>query len=1037
VPTPASQLTILENDREFARSLPMYTVVGASAGSGKTRALKQRFIQLLLSTSIPGNSLRNILAITFTNNAAREMKQRVLDALKSASLGTPGTIEELQAILVMTPAELQLEADRRIDDILDNYSDFQILTIDSFLSRVFKASALELGLPPDLQIVLDSDALLDEAFDLFARELREGTDSAKLLRDLLDLLGENLEADDRFIWNPHPYLSEMVKGLYKRIVLTSRELTREDFSAEIKSTSADLIRLVLQIDALTNREGLIRADRFETYLTCAKAGDVDSLVRLKLPSSPAKKTGSKPALYAQATADCQPLCDDAARLRQRLIYLKARQYYQPYAEAHALLSRWIESVKREKSQVDIGDVVKRLAAYLKPGIVPEVYYSLGDTLSHYLIDEFQDTNPIQWDTLEPLVGNALSTAGSLFVVGDTKQSIYGFRGADWKIMRRLQTEQIFPSARKDLKTLETNYRSHEQILRFNEDVFQKGVPPRVVPGAAEASGLATDRQAVRGDFAGKGYVQLVTVTPDEADEDPQAPAQKLQVLQIVNDCIARGYRRSDITILSPRNSDIIEISSWLNEKNIPFISHSSLDVRSRKITGELLALLKFLDSPIDDLSFATFLLGDIFAALLRETRLSPDRNQLLDFLFTHRLQHRRDHSLYVRFRQAYPELWAGVFEELYTVVGYLPVYDLVSEIFKTFRLFSIIPGEEASLVKILEVVKDFEEEGENSLKAFLRFAETPSEDADWNIDIPADADAVRVMTIHKAKGLESKVTVVLLYDAQPRRDGLHLDDDGENVRLIHVTKSDAEESPDLMELYEKKELSHVVDDLNKLYVALTRAEYEMYVISVKARRGKTPSEFLPEQGYGPGDKPTVKQETVLVRDAAALSHELPHVSLRPTEYDSIALREIRRGEFVHAVLESIEYVDASIDDQLDQAFTRARLQIPFEGDEVSLRSMLRSALTSVDLQPYFERIEGRRVLNEQEFVMADGSLMRMDRVVVDPDIVTVLDYKTGDEKPGYTEQVAKYMVILRDFYKTSEIRGFLVYIDRSLIRSIP
>jgi ATP-dependent exoDNAse (exonuclease V) beta subunit len=99
--------------------------------------------------------------------------------------------------------------------------------------------------------------------------------------------------------------------------------------------------------------------------------------------------------------------------------------------------------------------------------------------------------------------------------------------------------------------------------------------------------------------------------------------------------------------------------------------------------------------------------------------------------------------------------------------------------------------------------------------------------------------------------------------------------------------------------------------------------------------------------------------------------------------------------------------------------------------------MLRSALTSVDLQPYFERIEGRRVLNEQEFVMADGSLTRMDRVVVDPDIVTVLDYKTGDEKPGYTEQVAKYMVILRDFYKTSEIRGFLVYIDRSLIRSIP
>lgn len=1037
MPTPASQLTILENDREFAGSLPMYTVVGASAGSGKTRALKQRFIQLLLSKFVPGNGLRNILAITFTNNAAREMKQRVLDALKSASLGTPQTIEELQTILVMTPAELQLEAGRRIEDILDNYSDFQILTIDSFLSRVFKASALELGLPPDLQVVLDSDALLDEAFDLFARELSEGTDSARLLRELLDLLSESLEADDRFIWNPHPYLAEKVKGLYKRIVLTSRELEREDFSAEITIASDELVTLVLKLDVLTNREGLLRADRFETYLACAKSGDIDSLVRYKVPSSPVKKTGSRPAIHAQAVASCQPLCDAAAELRQRLIYLRARQYYQPYAEAHALLSRWIETVKRENSQVDIGDVVKRLAAYLKPGIVPEVYYSLGETLSHYLIDEFQDTNPIQWDTLEPLVGNALAMAGSLFVVGDTKQSIYGFRGADWKIMKRLQTEDVFPSARKDLKTLEVNYRSYEQILRFNDDVFKRGVPPRVITGAAEASGLATDRQAVRSDFTGKGYVQCITVTPEEADESPGASPQKEHVLQILSDCFARGYRRSDLTILSPRNRDIIELSGWLNEKNIPFISHSSLDVRSRKITGELLALLKFLDSPIDDLSFATFLLGDIFAALVHHTSAPLDRKQLLDFLFTSRPLHRYDHPLYVRFRQTHPEIWESVFEELYTVVGYLPVYDLIAEMYKTLDLFRIIPGEEASLAKILEVVKDFEEEGENSLKAFLRYAETPSEDADWNIDIPADADAVRLMTIHKAKGLESKVTIVLLYDAQPRRDGLYFDDDGENVHLIHVTKSGAEESDKLKALYDKKELSHVVDELNKLYVALTRAEHEMYVISVKARRGKAPSEFLPDQGYGPRDKPAVKREAPHVRDAVVLSHELPRAFVQPIPYDSIGLREIRRGEFVHAVLQGIEYVDASIAEHLEEAFARAHLQVSFEGDDAPLSATLHAVLTSADVQPYFTRRDGRRILNEQEFAMADGSLTRMDRVVVDEGVVTVLDYKTGDEKPGYTEQVMKYINILRDFYKTSTVQGFLIYVDRNIIRPVP
>ena len=284
MPTPLLKLTILENDREFAANLPMYTVVAASAGSGKTRALKQRFIQLLLSKSVPNNSLRNILAITFTNNAAREMKQRVLDALKSASLGNPETVEELQAILTLSPSELRLEAARLIEEILDNYSDFQILTIDSFLARVFKSSALELGLPPDLEIVLDSDILLDEAFDLFARELSEGSDSAKLLRELLDLLSENLEADDRFLWNPHPYLAEKVKGLYKRIILTPRELMKEDYSAEIRSAVDELVGLVLKLDTLTHRAGLARAERFEIYVEYAKARDVTGLLRHKIPS---------------------------------------------------------------------------------------------------------------------------------------------------------------------------------------------------------------------------------------------------------------------------------------------------------------------------------------------------------------------------------------------------------------------------------------------------------------------------------------------------------------------------------------------------------------------------------------------------------------------------------------------------------------------------------------------------------------------------------------------------------------------------------
>lgn len=1036
MPTLSSQLTILERDHEFAGRLPMYTVVAASAGSGKTRALKQRFLQLLLSDVVPNNRLRNILAITFTNNAAREMKQRVLNALKAASLGHPETLNELSAMLTMTPAQLQLASGRLLDEILDDYSDFQVLTIDSFLARVFKSSALELGLSPDLEIVLDSDALLEEAFDLLARELSEGTDPARLLHDLLNLLAEGQEAGDRFVWNPYPYLGEKVKDLYKRLILQSKALKREDHSAEIRNLTGRLISNVQLVEALTDRGGLARNERFVKYLECAKTGNLDGLLHLQVPTPPVKKTGSDAAAYEEAVASCQPICETATGYQQRLIALKARQHFQPYAEAHVLLERWIETVKREHGQVDIGDVAKRLAAYLKPGIVPEIYYSLGDTLAHYLIDEFQDTNPIQWETLFPLIANALSTAGSLFVVGDTKQSIYGFRGADWKIMKRLQTEDVFPSATKDLKTLEVNFRSHENILSFTNTVFQTIAPAKVFDGAAQASGLATDRQKVRDEHAGKGYVELVTVTPEDLEQDSDILPHKDHLLRTVADCLSRGHRRSDITILSPRNSDILDISGWLNENDIPFISHSSLDVRSRKITADILALLRFLDSPIDNLAFATFLLGDTCLARLRQNSAPMDRPGIHQFLLSHHPRRQIDHPLYVQFRQSFPDLWQLLFEDLFNVVGYLPVYDLVSEIYKTYNLFYLFSAEEASLVKILEVVRDFEENGENSLKAFLEFANSSSEDANWNIDIPADADAVRLMTIHKAKGLEAKVTIVLLYDAPPRRDSLYCDDEGDEVRLVQVNKDLAGRSPEIMSLYQKKELGHVVDELNKLYVAFTRAKHEMTIISVKAKRGKMPSDLLPGEGFEPRNKPPVVRPEVTVRAAVALSHDLPHRALAPVEYSSIALREIRRGEFVHAVLQELDYISEHLDRQLDEAIARARLKLPHEEDEGRLRSLLVSLLTSTDVQPYFVRHPDRIVLNEQEFAMPDGSLTRMDRVVVDPRAVTVLDYKTGGEKPGYTDQVETYMQILQDIYKPRRVEGFLVYIDLNLVRPV-
>ena len=333
-------------------------------------------------------------------------------------------------------------------------------------------------------------------------------------------------------------------------------------------------------------------------------------------------------------------------------------------------------------------------------------------------------------------------------------------------------------------------------------------------------------------------------------------------------------------------------------------------------------------------------------------------------------------------------------------------------------------------------MKDFEEQGENSLKGFLQFAGDSSEDADWNIDIPTDADAVRVMTIHKAKGLESRVVIVLLYDSTSRRDSLYFEEAGDEVRLVRLAKDVAEEVDELSGLYREKTLRQTVDDLNKLYVAFTRAEEEMYVISVQAKRSKTPSEYLPETGYGPEVKPAVQRVAPEPETSVELSHDLPRTPMQQVEYAGIAVAEARRGEFVHAVLATIEYAGPDIEACLAKAVERALARISFETDPMQLRDVLLSVIALSDLRPYFLKSEGRKILNEQEFAGPDGALVRMDRVVVDPGTVTVIDYKTGEEKPDYTEQVLKYMKILRGYYAGRSVRGLLVYIDQKLIRTV-
>ncbi|HWP81352.1 MAG TPA: UvrD-helicase domain-containing protein [Bacteroidota bacterium] len=1020
--------SVLPNDSKL--QFPDETIVIASAGSGKTTALTYRFLQFLLSPRIPNNKLRNILAITFTNNAALEMKHRVLALLRNIALGRGEVVREIGKLVNIRENELREKAAALVEHILDNYSDFQVQTIDSFLTRVFKSSSVEFGFPPDFEIVLGSDELLDEAFDTFARTVARGSDSAKVLAELVEILVESKESKGKFPWNPYADLAWRVKELYQRIVRTALPLKEDDLRAEIRQHGVAMVTKIKQINDLIASARLPATDRFRDFVERMDERRIDTLIHYKVPDPPIKKTGALPGAYERFLTQTESIRKEVQAHRSRLVLLSSYNYFHPYIYAHRMLEETLERIKRQRGQVDLGDLTKKLAHFIREGTVPEIYLNLGERIAHFLIDEFQDTAPIQWKTLEPLIENSLSMGGSLFVVGDMKQSIYTFRGADWRIMKRLLEEPMFPSVQNPLiRRLETNYRSSERIVEFGKEVFHTIVPQRVVNGAERISGLADYQQETHKEKRGRGYVE-VNVIEGDTDERPE----KSLILSAVHDCLTRGYRKRDLAILTPQNDDVIRVSGWLNEAGYEFIPYSTLDIRTRKIVRELLALLRFLDSPVDTLSFVTFLLGDLFEKLLRADGENVSRDDLRGFILSSR--ENRNRPLYTQWRSEFEPLWRKYFDEFFNVVGYVPLYDLASDIMKQFRVFELVPGEEAAMMKLLEVVKNFEERGENTLKEFILFSEEQSEDADWNIVVPSDVDAIKVMTVHKSKGLGFPVVIVLLYDVPGRYDRYFMEEMEDGVRLVRVTKKLAEDSEELAELYREKNLRSTVDELNRLYVALTRAEEEMYVVSVTYDKKPEPSSFLPAEKYKPSVKPLVKREEPQEEPQAQIYHT-PIIKIHRVETsERLAVEELRRGEIIHEVLSRIAFIDGdpavAIRDGLEAQRKSSRDGIDADGISKTLTAFFEES----GIKEYFKKITERQLLNEQDFVSKSGRWLRMDRVVVDKEVVTVIDYKTGDENDEHVSQVKEYMDVLQEVYPGRKIHGILAYVDRKVLKEV-
>ena len=643
----------MENDQ----LLPQIITVKSSAGAGKTYKLAQHYIALLVIDALSGkttkNHIANLVAITFTNKAAQEMRGRIIDWMKRIILDVPfekASRTSLDDILdnewlkmqnssssVAPPdiPELFREKIRQtiakdFHDLLKNYYSFNVSTIDSFVNLILKASAFKLNLPPDFDISLESSSMID----LVLKECLQKISEDDLVRMKFDRFIDNyIETEgDNVSWLPKDLLKNIVSGFWNE---ESKE--NKDFSIDIHSRArvADL-RKEIETKARRLVDSLSKNLEIQPQSNFLKALNACIDIKGNMPGK---------SVYFQKTTlgeclkkkSCLPdnaheaLWQDLLNLRTPFVEVVSQSKFTSYVEIYDLFKETLKTEVTYRRRLVLIEQLNRLLQDIihKTDFVPEIYYALSERHTHFLIDEFQDTNHLQWKNIEILIEEAIARGGTLFLVGDKKQAIYRWRGGKSELVD--EVARRYHAYRVDEQILGVNYRSAGQIVAFNNEVFNVDNLTDMVntildnhPVELKEKVLNTYRGSKQQPLEHKketGYVSIEKVTAEEEEGDVKDTFTKNEGNKIVTEkfrnLISRIRQRKvfqdkDIAILVRKKEEARLIVRTLLEMGINVESELTVNVKNNLLVGELFSFLKFINSPDDDLAFASFISGAIF-----------------------------------------------------------------------------------------------------------------------------------------------------------------------------------------------------------------------------------------------------------------------------------------------------------------------------------------------------------------------------------------------------------------------------------------
>jgi len=819
----------------------------SSAGSGKTFTLVKEYLRLALSGDM--NKYKHILAITFTNKAANEMKSRIISALEELAAGKVNSAmsQELLPLLQVSPEILKDRAAFLLQDILHHYSDLSVSTIDSFVHRLVRSFAYDLRISSDFDIEMDSNVLLSMAVEKLLDSARSD-ESSQVTKALIDFAENNLNEGkgwgvefalinfSKELFNEESYKFVEKLGTFEmNDFIAARDklqALRSDFEQQLKTPAAAAIELI-HSNGLNASHFYYSQTGIYKYFLNISLDPGDSKLE---PNSYVHKTiydhkwtsgKVSPAEKAQIESISDQLTQfyhaiEGVRKELEPSYILAKLLLKNIFAFMLLteIKRMLEEYKKENNVLHISEFQERISHIVREQDAPIIYERIGDWYDCVLIDEFQDTSVLQWRNLLPLVENSQLKVEDSLIVGDGKQAIYRFRGGEVEQFAALplvyKSEDDFMLQAREVAIMNygteqlplvKNFRSRKEIIAFNNSFYDviSSLPgfghPHIYEGQAQEQGRDTPG----------GYVSIDFLA--EEDQVPYTDTLCHHVESLVYQARERGYAWRDIAILTRTNVIGSDIASYLMQQGIPVVSAESLLIGRSHEVRAIVSFLHYISDKDNLIRRAEVL---YYSA---PSVISGSQGNVYADL-------RGD---YVAFEKYISTLTGITFNSDELVQNRLP--ELIQSL---IRKFSFLNKDDSFIQFFLDEVLEYSVKNGNRINEFLDWWEINK--SKKSIIYPESMDAVRVLTIHRAKGLQYPVVIIPDADFKLRNTKRFLwtelhDDIMGNVSVFPLPVQADLEYTEYGDLYKKEMADSILDMVNLLYVATTRPEEMLYIIS--------------------------------------------------------------------------------------------------------------------------------------------------------------------------------------------------------------